>query len=74
MAHPLRKGGFTTVKSAVLGLSAIALIAAPLHADCTELKWRDGLQIALGFDAPPINSPLGDLSCLLLGKPPTLGK
>lgn len=28
----------------------------------------------LGFDAPPINSPLGDLSCLPLGKPPAAGK
>ena len=27
----------------------------------------------LGFDAPPINSPLGDLSCLPLGKPPPAG-
>jgi hypothetical protein len=53
MAHPLRKGGSTILEHASLGLSAIALIAASLHADCTELKWRDGLQIALGFDAPP---------------------
>jgi hypothetical protein len=53
MAHPLRKGGSTILEHASLGLSAIALIAAPLHADCTELKWRDGLQIALGFDAVP---------------------
>lgn len=28
----------------------------------------------LGFDAPPINSLLGDLSCLPLGKPPAAGK
>jgi hypothetical protein len=27
----------------------------------------------LGFDAPPINSLLGDLSCLPLGKPPPAG-
>jgi hypothetical protein len=28
----------------------------------------------LGFDAPPIDSPLGDLSCLPLGEPATSGK
>jgi formylglycine-generating enzyme required for sulfatase activity len=60
MAHPLRKGGFTTVKSAVLGLSAIALIAAArlgnaLRADFPPLipsrfttnrtrLWRDAVE------------------------------
>ena len=34
---------------------------------------QSSLARALGFDAPPINSPLGDLSCLPLGKPPPAG-
>jgi hypothetical protein len=35
------------------GVCALASVPALLQADCTELRWRDGLQVAHGFDSPP---------------------
>jgi len=44
----------THARALSLGLLSVgAMITSPARADCPELRWRDGLQIAIGFDQAP---------------------
>jgi hypothetical protein len=45
-----------------LGLLSVgALIASPARAECPELPWRDGVQVAIGFDQSPTAAASIDL-------------
>jgi len=39
--------------SIVIGAVALPFLDSPAHASCDSLRWRGGLELRLGFDAPP---------------------
>jgi hypothetical protein len=52
----------TTVGALSLGILSVGtLIASPARAEGPELRWRDGLQFAIGFDQSPTAAASIDL-------------